>query len=169
MKKILFLSTVLFFANQKSFAQKTEYDWKKMSREQRKDLINKLSPQEKNDLLKQFRENMMVTELAVPQNNQNEFRALYSEYQEKQSEIKNKFKSREDYENMSNEEAQKQLDQSFEVGQQLLDNRKVYSQKFMKVLKPQQVLQLYQTEGKMRNKIMDKKHDGERPPQRRRP
>lgn len=160
MKKILFLIIVLSLANQNSFAQNTpEYDWKNMSREQRKDLINKLSPQEKKDLLKQFRENMIISELAIPQSNQNEFRTLYSEYQEKQNEIRSRFRAGEDYENMTDEEAKKQLDQSFEIGQQLLDNRKLYSQKFMKVIRPQQVLQMYQTEGKMRNKIMDKRND----------
>ena len=114
---------------------------------------------------------MIVSELALPENAQTDFKLLYSEYQNKQIEIKNKFKSNNDYENMSDEEAKKQLNESFEVGQQLLDNRKVYCEKFMKVIKPQQVLQMYQTEGKMRNKILDKKQDGQRnqSPQKRRP
>ena len=34
----------------------------------------------------------------------------------------------------------------------------------MKVISPQQVLRMYQTEGKMRNKILDKKQDGPRNP-----
>lgn len=75
---------------------------------------------------------------------------------EKQNNIKSRFKPSEDYDNMSDEEATKQLNESFDVGQQLLDNRKIYAQKFFKVLKPQQVLQMYQTEGKMRSKILDK-------------
>lgn len=169
MKKILFLITTLFFVSQKSFAQKKEYDWKRMKPEQRKDLINKMSPQEKMDLLKQFRENMIVAELAIPESTQNEFRALYSEYQEKQHEIKRKFQKNEDYQNMSDEEAKKQLEQSFEVGQQLLDNRKIYSQKFIKIINPQRVLQMYQTEGKMRNKIIDEKRNEQRSPNKRRP
>ena len=78
---------------------------------------------------------------------------------EKQNSIKSRFKLSEDYENMSDEEAKRQLNESFDIGQQLLDNRKIYAQKFMKVLKPQQVLQMYQTEGKMRDKMLDKKND----------
>ncbi len=72
---------------------------------------------------------------------------------------------------MSDDEATKQLNQSFEIGQQLLDNRKNYAQKFMKVISPQQVLKMYQTEGKMRTKILDKKQDEPRNSgsQRRRP
>ena len=129
-----------------------------------------MSPQEKMSLLKQFRENMMVSELDVPQTDQLEFKTLYAEYQEKQNSIKSRFKPSEDYENMSDEEAKRQLNESFDIGQQLLDNRKIYAQKFMKVLKPQQVLQMYQTEGKMRSKILDKKQDGRsNSPQSRRP
>ena len=142
-----------------------------MKPEERKQIIKNMSPQERLQTLQQFRENMIVSELALPENAQTDFKLLYSEYQNKQNEIKNKFKSNNDYENMSDEEAKKQLNESFEVGLQLLDNRKVYCEKFMKVIKPQQVLQMYQTEGKMRNKILDKKQDGQRnqSPQKRRP
>ena len=170
MKKILLLLIAVFSGSQLSFAQEQKYDWKNMKPEQRKEVIQKMSPQEKMSLLKQFRENMMVSELDVPQTDQLEFKTLYAEYQEKQNSIKSRFKLSEDYENMSDEEAKRQLNESFDIGQQLLDNRKIYAQKFMKVLKPQQVLQMYQTEGKMRSKILDKKQDGRsNSPQSRRP
>ena len=171
MKKTLLIVMVLLFASNKSFAQEQKYDWKKMKPEQRKELIQNMSPDERMKLLKQFRENMMVEELEVSEDEQIEFKNLFAEYQEKQNEIKSRFKSSEDYDNMSDEEAKRRLNESFEIGQQLLDNRKLYSQKFMRVIKPQQVLQMYQTEGKMRNKILDKKQDGSGKtlPQRRRP
>ena len=170
MKKILFILITVITGSQLSYAQEQKYDWKKMKPEQRKEIIQKMSPQDKMSLLKQFRENMMVSELDVPQNDQTEFKTLYAEYQDKQNSIKSRFKPSEDYDNMSDEEATKQLNESFDIGQQLLDNRKIYAQKFMKVLKPQQVLQMYQTEGKMRSKILDKKQDGRsNSPQSRRP
>ena len=170
MKKILLLLIAVFYGSQLSFAQEQKYDWKNMKPEQRKEVIQKMSPQEKMSLLKQFRENMIVSELDVPQTDQLEFKTLYAEYQEKQNSIKSRFKLSEDYENMSVEEAKRQLNESFDIGQQLLDNRKIYAQKFLKVLKPQQVLQMYQTEGKMRSKILDKKQDGRsNSPQSRRP
>ncbi|MGZ5211539.1 MAG: hypothetical protein ACXWB6_04640 [Kaistella sp.] len=170
MKKILFLLITVISGSQISFAQEQKYDWKKMKPEQRKEIIQKMSPQEKMSLLKQFRENMMISELDVSQTDQQEFKTLYAEYQDKQNSIKSRFKPSEDYDNMSDEEAKRQLNESFEIGQQLLDNRKIYAQKFMKVLKPQQVLQMYQTEGKMRSKILDKKQDGRsNSPQSRRP
>ncbi len=169
MKKILLILIISGLGLQNTFAQEQKYDWKTMKPDERKAIIQKMSPQERMSLLKQFRQNMVVSELDVPENNQEQFKSLYSEYQEKQNEIKSKFKPNEDYENMSDEEAKQQLNQSFEVGQQLLDNRRAYSQKFMKVIKPQQVLQMYQTEGRMRNKILDRKEDGPQRSQSRRP
>ena len=171
MKKILYLLIILFFTSLNSFVQAQKYDWKTMKPDQRKVIIQNMSPRERKTVLQEFRENMMVSSLAVPQNTQGDFKTLYSEYQEKQNSIKSKFKSGGDYENMSDEEAKKQLNESFEVGQQLLDNRKIYAEKFLKVIKPQQVLQMYHTEGKMRNKIIEKKQDEPQDPssQRRRP
>ena len=159
MKKILYLLIILFFTSFNSFVQAQKYDWKTMKPDQRKVIIQNMSPRERKTVLQEFRENMMVSSLAVPQNTQGDFKTLYSEYQEKQNSIKSKFKSGGDYENMSDEEAKKQLNESFEVGQQLLDNRKIYAEKFLKVIKPQQVLQMYHTEGKMRSKIIEKKQD----------
>lgn len=161
----------LILAVQFSFGQQFGFDWKGMKPEQRKEVIQKMKPEERILLLKEFREKMIISELAVPENNQPEFKILYSEYQDKQNEIKAKFAPKEDYENMSEEEATTQLNQSFDVGQQLLDNRKNYAEKFVKVITPQQVLRMYQTEGRMRNKILDKKQDGSRNQgsQRRRP
>jgi hypothetical protein len=158
MHKILILAIGLFTV-QSSFAQEQRYDWKSMEPNERKAVIQKMNPKERTLLLNQFKENMMVAELEVPKAKEEEFKRLYSEYQEKQAEIKRKFKADTNYANISDEDATKQIQESFEIGEQLLENRKKYAQKFMKVIKPQQVLQMYQTEGKMRNKILDKKHD----------
>ena len=161
MKKLA-AALILSLAVQFSFAQQFGFDWKSMKPEKRKEVIQKMKPEERMVLLKEFREKMIIEDLAVPESNQPEFKNIYSEYQDKQNEIKAKFAPNEDYENMSDEEATTQLNHSFDVGQQLLDNRKNYAQKFIKVISPQQVLRMYQTEGKMRNKILDKKQDGPR-------
>ena len=158
MKKLAAVLT-LILAAQFSFAQQFGYDWKSMKPEKRKEVIQNMKPEERVALLKEFREKMIIAELAVPENTQPEFKNLYSEYQEKQNEIKAKFVPTQDCEKMTDEDAIKELNNSFDVGQQLLDNRKDYAQKFMKVISPQQVLRMYQTEGKMRNKILDKKQD----------
>lgn len=169
MKKMGLVMVTVLLGCQISFAQEQKYDWKTMKPEQRKQIIQKMNPQQRMQLLQQFREDMVVSEIDVPQSNEEEFKTLYAEYQAKQNEIKKKFKASGEYENMSDDEAKQQLNQSFEVGQQLLDNRKLYAEKFMKIIKPQQVLHMYQTEGKMRNKMLDRKQDGRRSPQSRRP
>lgn len=159
MKKIG-IAIIAVVSAQFSFAQQQSLDLKNMKPEARKEVLQRMDPNERMELLRQYRENMIVTELNVPQNTQPQFKSLYNEYQEKQSQIKGRFNPKDNYESMSDAEATKELDQSFEVGQQLLDTRKDYSQKFMKVISPQQVLKMYQTEGKMRKKILDRKQDG---------
>lgn len=170
MKKVLTILSVVILTSS-LMAQQFNYDWKNMKPDQRKEVIQKMKPEDRMKLLNEFREKMMISELDVSAKNQDEFKTLYTEYQEKQNDIKNKFVADENYDNMSDDEATKQLNQSFEIGQQLLDNRKNYAQKFMKVISPQQVLKMYQTEGKMRTKILDKKQDEPRNSgsQRRRP
>jgi uncharacterized protein YdcH (DUF465 family) len=159
MKKLI--ATFLVIASsQFVFAQHQSLDWSNMKPEKRKEVIQKMGPAERISLLKEFREKMMISELNISPSNEAEFMKVYSEYHEKQNEIKSKFQGNTDYDNMSEEEATNQLHQSFDVGQQLLDNRKIYAQKFTKIISAQQVLKMYQTEGKMRNKILDKKHDG---------
>lgn len=169
--KNIAIAVALTFGIQRGFAQQQSYDWRGMKPEQRKEIIQKMNPAQRMTLLQEFREKMIISELDLPENSQPEFKTLYAEYQKKQNDIKAKFSPQENYSGISDQEAIRELDRSFEVGQQLLDNRKDYAQKFMKVISPQQVLQLYQTEGKMRNKILDKKQDGPRnsTPQRRRP
>lgn len=147
---------ILLLSFQITFAQQG-LDWSSMKPDQRKEVIQKMNPKERVQLLRDFREKMIISELNVAEKDQVQFSAVYGEYQAKQNEIKSKFKPADDYENMSDAEATKQLEQSFEVGQQLLDNRKNYAKKFTNVISPQQVLKMYQTEGKMRNKIMDRK------------
>lgn len=147
---------ILLLSFQITFAQQS-LDWSSMKPDQRKEAIRKMEPKERVQLLRDFREKMVISELNVAEKDQAQFSMLYSEYQSKQNEIKSKFKADIDYDNMSDAVASKQLEQSFEVGQQLLDNRKNYAKKFTSVISPQQVLKMYQTEGKMRNKIMDRK------------
>lgn len=147
-----------------------QYDWKNMSLQQRKESIKKMSPEQKADLVDKFREDLLLSELHIPEDKKDDFLNIYAEYQEKQKEIKSKFDGHsKQYDNLSDEEARQQLDKSFDVGQQLLNNRRSYSDKFQRVISPQQVLKLYHTEGMMRSKLMDKAKNGSNAPQRRRP
>ncbi len=140
MKKIILLTLLSFFGF--SQAQNLAQGFNQMTPEKRKEIIN-----------------MMVDELDIPENSEQEFRKLYSEYLDQQKEIKSRFIRTDDYNSISDEEAKQRINQSFEVGQQLLNNRKEYAGKFMKICKPQQVLKMYQTEGMIRDKMMDRKSE----------
>lgn len=150
--KIFFSSLILLFAINCMSAQNTSL--LKMGFQERRAEIKKMSPKEKYEALKQFKEDLVLSELQIPEGQKDEFLQLYNEYQAKQREIKNKFKPTKDFANMTDDEANAELENSFEIGQQLLDLRRKYAEKFNQVIKPQKVLQLFQTEGMMRNKMM---------------
>lgn len=158
MKKILFTLFIIhgFGLN----AQKTDYDWKKMDPKQRKEVINSLSPEERKALLIKFRNNMVMDNLNIDPSDKEEFTDVYNEYLESQREIKSQFNSNFNPDNLSDEEAKAKLQQSFEVGQKLLDNRKKYADKMQQVIPCQKVLKLFQTEGMMREKMNERKSHG---------
>ncbi|PWN68665.1 hypothetical protein C1631_018490 [Chryseobacterium phosphatilyticum] len=141
-------------------AQRSDYDWKKMDPKQRKEVINNLSPEERKDLLKKFRNNMIMDNLNIDQSDKAEFTQLYNEYLESQKQIKSQFDLKSDPEKLSDEEAKEKLQQSFDLGQKLLDNRKRYADKMQQVIPCQKVLKLFQSEGMMRDKMNERKPHG---------
>jgi len=141
-------------------AQKTDYDWKKMNPKQRKEVINNLSPEERKALLNEFRNNMVMDNLNLDPSDKKEFTDIYNEYLESQKQIKSQFNSNFDAETLSDEEAKAKLQQSFEVGQKLLDNRKKYADKMQQIIPCQKVLKLFQSEGMMREKMNERKPRG---------
>ncbi|MDR6514937.1 hypothetical protein [Chryseobacterium camelliae] len=155
MKKILFTLFIIYGFGLN--AQRMDYDWKKMDPKQRKEIINNLSPEERKDLLKKFRNNMVTDNLDIDAEDKAEFTQLYDEYLENQKQIKSQFNPDFDPEALSDDEAKAKLQQSFEVGQRLLDNRKKYADKMQQIIPCQKVLKLFQTEGMMRDKMNEKK------------
>jgi hypothetical protein len=158
MKKILFTLFIIY-----SFglnAQRTDYDWKKMDPKQRKEVINNLSPEERKSLLTKFRNNMVMDNLNIDPSDKTEFTEIYNEYLDSQKQIKKQFDSNFNPETLSDDEAKAKLQQSFEVGQKLLDNRKKYADKMQQVIPCQKVLKLFQSEGMMRDKMNEKKPHG---------
>ncbi|WP_379966579.1 hypothetical protein [Epilithonimonas sp. UC225_85] len=134
-------------------------EWRTMNMQEKKEAVNNMSAKDRSVFLQKMKENIVIDDLDISKDKEDEFKALYAEYQNNQKQIKEKFLVDKNVENLSNEEATKRLNQSFEVGQQLLNNRRTYADKFLKLLTPQQVLTLFQTEGKMRDKMLDKKND----------
>lgn len=150
---ILFLLTFSLFSAQQNGEIKI------VDKNEKVKAIKNMTPDQKMNLLQGFRQNLIIEDLQIPENKQQEFSALYDEYQKSQRNIKSNFQRAENFENLNDAEAQKELDASFEVGQKLLDNKKEYSKKFQKVIKPQQVLQMFESEGKMRTKVRERSQD----------
>lgn len=134
-------------------------EWKSMNMQEKKQAVSNMSVKDRSVFLQNIKENIVIDDLDIPKEKQDEFKTLYAEYQNNQKQIKEKFHVDKNLDNLSDEDATKRLNQSFEVGQQLLNNRKTYADKFLRILTPQQVLTLFQTEGKMREKMLDKKND----------
>lgn len=158
MKKILFTLFIIYGFGLN--AQVTDYDWKKMDPKQRKEVINNLSPEERKALLTKFRNNMVMENLNIDPSDKTEFTQVYNEYLDSQKQIKSQFNSNFDPETLSDDEAKAKLQQSFDVGQKLLDNRKKYADKMQQVIPCQKVLKLFQSEGMMRDKMNERKPHG---------
>lgn len=150
--KILISSFIFLFAFKISLAQSNSL--LKIGLQERRQEIKNMSLNEKAEALKQFKEDLVLSELQIPENKKADFLDVYNDYQAKQRAIKSKFKHSRDFNAMSENEATAELENSFEVGQQLLDLRNEYAGKFSQIISPQKVLQLFQTEGVMRNKMM---------------
>ena len=155
MKNLIYIIIFLFsfvFAN----AQKNP-DFRSMSPEERREYIRNLSPEQRHKLMEDAAAMMAIKNLKIPAEKQDAFKKLLNEYVQSQKAIKDRFKPDFSKENLSDTEAKKMLDQSFDLGQQLLNNRKVYADKFLKILTPQQVLKLFNQEGKLREKFMERR------------
>lgn len=154
MKKILFIFAILLgiFA----FSQ-TREDLKNMTPEQRREFIKNLSPEQKRQLLDKVGVEIAIRNLEIPQDKQEEFKKLFAEYMANQKAIHKKFKLDFDQGNLSDADAKKRLNDSFDVAQQLLNNKKLYAEKFQKILSPQQVLRLFQMEKKMHDKMRERR------------
>ena len=133
-------------------------EWRTMNNQEKREVVNNMSTKERSLFLQKMKENIVIDDIDISADKQDEFKALYAEYQANQKQIKEKFLVENNIANLSDEEATRRLNQSFDIGQQLLNNRRTYADKFLKILTPQQVLKLFQTEGKMREKLLDKKN-----------
>jgi Spy/CpxP family protein refolding chaperone len=116
-----------------------------------------MPPEQRAKLMEDIVVKTTINNLMVPSEKQEAFKKLLKEYHESQRGIKEKFKPNFSKENLSDADAKRTLEQSFELGQQLLDNRKMYADKFLKILTPQQVLKLFNQERKMHEKFMERR------------
>ena len=157
MKKLTYLFALLLAFSFAKAQETPRPDFRTMSPEQRREYIKKMTPEQRHQLMEDAAVMMAIKKLEVPAEKQEAFKKLLIEYTQSQKTIKNKFKADFSKENISDAEAKKLLYQSFQLGQELIDNRKIYAEKFLKILTPQQVLKLFNHEGKMREKFMERR------------
>lgn len=156
MKKTIYTAIITVFVAMQMQAQDFRCSLRNATPEQRREVIRQMSPEQRRELLKQVRENMMMEDLKIEDKNKDQFKKVYSEYQDAQSEIKGKFTTDFDPDQLSDAEARQKLEESFQMGEQLLDNRRKYSQKMQSIMKPQQVLKMFRTEGMIRERTLER-------------
>ena len=158
MKKILLF---LFFSLICSFNAQVlnGIDLNKVSPETRKELIRNLKPEEKKELFRKFRDEILMSDLNIEEHQKDQFRSVYNQYQQEQRKIKEEFNGKIDPDLLTDEQAEEMLEKSFDTGQKLLDNRRKYAREMQRVMKPQQVLKLFQNEGAIREKTLNQQNN----------
>lgn len=153
MKKILLPAALMlaFWANGQNLQQ-----WQNLNRDQRKQMIEQLSPEDRARLFHEARQANLAETLEIPQEHRADFQALYEEYQTSQRAIRNRFQAKGNFESLDDSSAKQELEQSFEIGQALIENRRKYAEKFQQIMKPQQVLEMFQKEGQMNQKMQNR-------------
>lgn len=153
MKKILFSAALMlgFWASAQNLQQ-----WQNLSRDQRKQMIEQLSPEERARLFREARQANLAESLEIPQERRADFQALYEEYQTSQRAIRSRFQPKGNFESLDDTSAKQELEESFEIGQALIENRRKYAEKFQQIMKPQQVLEMFQKEGQMNQKMQNR-------------
>lgn len=154
MKKLTYI--IVFFISFVFTNAQEKPNFRDMSPQQRREYIKSMSPEQRHKLMEDAAAMIAIKNLKIPAEKQEAFKKLFTEYIQSQKTIKDKFKPDFSKEDLSDAEAKRMLNQSFDLGQQLLNNRKVYAEKFLKILTPQQVLKLFNQEGKLREKFMDR-------------
>lgn len=152
LRKIVLFS-VLFFGVF-GLAQKNEKDLKK---EEAKEMLKNMSPDERMKFFHKVKIERVIKELNIPAENQEELRQLFREYSDSKRAIIGRFNPNENIEQLSDKEARKKISEDLEIMQKVLDNRKKYTEKFLKKLTPQQVLKIFKIEHQMKEEF-DKKH-----------
>lgn len=148
---------VLAFSLGVNGQERTQLNLKKVSPEKRKELISKLSPEQKRELYRDYRKNALMEELKIRKEDQAAFGKIYSDYQESQRRIKDRFDGNFDPDQLSEEQARKRLEDSFQYGEQLINNRREYAKKMQQVVKPQQVIKMFRVEGQMRDRMLERR------------
>lgn len=120
--------------------------------------LHNMNPEERKEELKKAEIKFLSVQLKLDEKQKEKFEKIYTEYLDSQKSINDKYEVKTTNE-LTDAEAKKRLDDSFKNAQELLDNRKKYSKKFLEFLTPNQVLQIFNRQGRFMNKVMIEKLD----------
>ncbi|MCL1667552.1 hypothetical protein M2T82_05700 [Elizabethkingia ursingii] len=109
----------------------------------------------------QARVDILVKNLGLNDNQEKAFREVYNNYEVSQMFVMKEFKEKYNKPELSEEETKEKIYTGFDVSQKLLNNKRTYADRFLKVLTPKQLEKMFEMEKRMGRRIMDKKHQEE--------
>lgn len=107
------------------------------------------------------RVDILVKNLELNENQEKAFREVYKDYEESQMYVMREFRNKYNKAELSEEETKEKIYTGFDVSQKLLNNKRIYTDKLLKVLTPKQLDKMFEMEKRLGRKIMDKKHQEE--------
>ena len=107
------------------------------------------------------RVDILIKNLGLTDSQQEAFRSVYKDYEVSQMFVMKEFREKFDRKDLSEEETKERIYTGFDVSQKLLNNKKTYADRFLKVLTPKQLEKMFEMEKRLGRKIMDKKSQEE--------
>lgn len=161
----LFLSGIFFAQEKDCLHEKNKKEIKEFHQKfdeinkKHQETFDKLSKEEKMKYFQKIKVDKILERLNLVEEKQKELKPLLDKYFEDTDGIMKAFnKLKKSSENLSNKEALEKLKESLDTAQKLLDNRKIYTEKFLEILTPQQVLEINNIEREMKD-FFKKKHE----------
>lgn len=112
---------------------------------------------DKNDFIT-FQIELLAKQMELDEALHDEFATLYKEYSQKERSTRGKQKGlNRKAESLSEEELETQILESFDTAQSSIEIRREYYKRFRSILSPKQILKMYNTEKRIRDRI-DSEH-----------
>ncbi len=103
----------------------------------------------------EFQINLLIKQLQLKESLQDDFREIYTEYSTNEREQRPQHGKPQDKEGekMSDEEAEARIMASFEASERSIKKKREYYERFKTILSPQQILTMYNTERRIRERL----------------
>jgi len=109
-----------------------------------------------------IKEDILIEKLRISKEKEEDFKNIFRKYEEELKSIigesRNEYRSIDKKEKLSDKEIKDRIYTRFGVYQKLLDHRKAYTDKFLKVLTPEQLEKMFEMERQMGRRAMERKY-----------